>query len=340
MLGLIGIVVTFAMVFGSYVMAGGKFGIILHAAPHEFMAIFGAAVGAFMLANKGNIIKATLKDLKKAFGGPKWKPQDYKDLLCLMFSILKLVRTKGMIALEQHIENPEQSAIFQQYPKIMHDHFAIELICDTLRMITMSFEDPHQVEDVMEKQLEKHHHETAAPQHAVQTMADGIPALGIVAAVLGVIKTMASLDQDDTLDQVVLESSDGRQFTARRSLWVQYCGFVATMLRDPTCTVVTVPRVDAVTLEMLVNFLPQFHQWSHWRLADDLRASPASLTYFAQVHHNQLMQLSSGQFAPVLMALAYLEMPALGIVVRARLAQMCTEDLRRASRSKCAQRVK
>jgi chemotaxis protein MotA len=195
MLGLIGIVVTFAMVFGSYVMAGGKFGIILHAAPHEFMAIFGAAVGAFMLANKGNIIKATLKDLKKAFGGPKWKPQDYKDLLCLMFSILKLVRTKGMIALEQHIENPEQSAIFQQYPKIMHDHFAIELICDTLRMITMSFEDPHQVEDVMEKQLEKHHHETAAPQHAVQTMADGIPALGIVAAVLGVIKTMASISE-------------------------------------------------------------------------------------------------------------------------------------------------
>ncbi len=195
MLGLIGIVVTFAMVFGSYVMGGGKFAIIMHAAPHEFMAIFGAAVGAFMLANKSNIIKATLKDLKKAFAGPKWKAQDYKDLLCVLFSILKLVRTKGMIALEQHIENPEQSAIFQQYPKIMHDHFAIELICDTLRMITMSFEDPHQVEDVMEKQLEKHHHETAAPQHAVQSMADGIPALGIVAAVLGVIKTMASISE-------------------------------------------------------------------------------------------------------------------------------------------------
>lgn len=195
MLGLIGIVVTFAMVFGSYVLGGGKFGIIMHAAPHEFMAIFGAAVGAFMLANKGNVIKATLKDLKKCFGGPKWKPQDYKDLLCLLFTILKLVRTKGMIALEQHIENPEQSPIIQQYPKIMHDHFAIELICDTLRMITMSFEDPHQVEDVMEKQLEKHHHETAAPQHAIQAMADGIPALGIVAAVLGVIKTMASISE-------------------------------------------------------------------------------------------------------------------------------------------------
>ncbi len=195
MLGIIAIVLTFAMVFGSFVLGGGKFDIIAHAAPHELMAIMGAAVGAFMLANKSNVIKATLKDLKKAFAGPKWKPQDYKDLLSLMFTILKLVRTKGMIALEQHIENPEQSAIFQQYPKITHDHFAVEFICDTLRMITMSFEDPHQVEDMMEKLLEKHHHETAAPQHAIQSMADGIPALGIVAAVLGVIKTMASISE-------------------------------------------------------------------------------------------------------------------------------------------------
>lgn len=195
MLGGIAVVVVFAMVFGSFIMAGGKFGIIAHAAPHEFMCIMGAAVGAFMLGNKGNVIKQTLKDLKKPFSGPKWKAADYKDLLSLMFTILKLVRTKGMIALEQHIENPEQSAIFQQYPKILHDHFAVEFICDTLRMITMSFEDPHQVEDMMEKQLEKHHHEVAAPQHAVQTMADGIPALGIVAAVLGVIKTMSSISE-------------------------------------------------------------------------------------------------------------------------------------------------
>lgn len=195
MLGIIGIVVVFAMVFGSYVLAGGKFGIIIHAAPHEFMAIGGAAVGAFMIANKGSVIKAAIKDMGKSFKGPKWKAQDYKDILALLFTILKLVRTKGMIALEQHIENPEQSSIFQQYPKIMHDHFAVDFICDTLRMMTMSFEDPHQVEDMMEKQLEKHHHELLAPAHAIQTMADGIPALGIVAAVLGVIKTMSSISE-------------------------------------------------------------------------------------------------------------------------------------------------
>ena len=195
MLGIIGIVLVFAMVFGSYVMSGGKIGIILEAAPHEFMAIGGAAIGSFMIGNKGNVVKGALKDFGKAFKGPKWKAQDYKDLLALLFTILKLVRTKGMVALEQHIENPEQSAIFQQYPKILHDHFAVDFICDTLRMITMNFEDPHQLEDMMEKQLDKHHHELLGPAHSIQTMADGIPALGIVAAVLGVIKTMGSISE-------------------------------------------------------------------------------------------------------------------------------------------------
>lgn len=195
MLGIIGIAVVFAMVFGSYVMAGGKFGIILHAAPHEFMAIGGAAVGAFLIGNKGSVIKASLKGVGKSFKGPSWKAQDYKDLLCVLFMILKLVRTKGMVALEQHIENPEQSSIFSQYPKIVHDHFAVDFICDSLRMVTMNFEDPHQLEDMMEKALEKHHHEVAAPAHSIQTMADGVPALGIVAAVLGVIKTMASISE-------------------------------------------------------------------------------------------------------------------------------------------------
>jgi len=193
MLPIIGVVVVFVCVFVTYIISGGKIEIILEAAPHELMTIFGSAIGAFMIANKTEVIKKTLKDMKKAFAGGKWKAQDYKDLLCLLFSILKLVRTKGMIALEQHIEKPEESAVFKQYPKIMHDHFAIDFICDTLRMFTMSFEDPNQVEDMMEKQLEKHHHEAIAPQGSMQSMADGMPALGIVAAVLGVIKTMASI---------------------------------------------------------------------------------------------------------------------------------------------------
>ncbi len=195
MLVILGIAVVFGMVFGGFVLAGGKFAIILKALPYEMMMIGGAATGAFMIANKGVVIKKTLKDIKKVFGTGKWKPQDYKDLLCLMFTLLKLIRTKGMISLEQHIENPQQSSIFKNYPRIANDHFAIDFICDTLRMMTMNFEDPHQVENMMENLLEKHHHEAAAPAHALQTVADGLPALGIVAAVLGVIKTMASINE-------------------------------------------------------------------------------------------------------------------------------------------------
>lgn len=195
MLGIIGIVIVFVAVFVVYAVSGGKMEVIIHAAPHELGTIFGAAVGAFLISNKSDVAKGVLKDLKKVFKGPKWKAQDYKDLLSLLFTLLKLVRTKGMVALEQHIENPDQSPIFQQYPRILHDHFAVSFLCDTLRMMTMSFDDAHQVETVMEAVLEKHHMELHARSHAVQSMADAMPALGIVAAVLGVIKTMSSITE-------------------------------------------------------------------------------------------------------------------------------------------------
>lgn len=195
MLVIIGLIFTMSMVFGGFTLAGGKFTVIVKALPFEMMMIGGAATGSFCVANKGVVVKKTLKDIKKVLGNGKWKGEDYKGLLCLLFAISKLIRSKGMIAVEQHIETPESSALFNGYPNIVKDHFATAFICDTLRMMTMNFEDPHQVEDMMEKQLEKHHHEAAAPAHALQTMADGIPALGIVAAVLGVIKTMSSIDQ-------------------------------------------------------------------------------------------------------------------------------------------------
>jgi chemotaxis protein MotA len=133
--------------------------------------------------------------LGKVFAGAKWKASDYRDLLSLLFLLTKTMKSKGVIALESHIEKPHDSTIFQKFPKIMKDHFAIDFICDTLRMMTMNLEDPHQVEDAMEKQLEKHHHEALHPAHALQSMADALPALGIVAAVLGVIKTMGSITE-------------------------------------------------------------------------------------------------------------------------------------------------
>jgi len=195
MFQIIGIVLLFALVFGSFIMSGGNIGVILHAAPHELMAILGAGVASYLIANSMTVIKATGAGMGKVFKGPKWKPQDYRDLLALLFLLTKTMKSKGVIALESHIENPTESAIFSRFPNIMKDHFAIDFICDTLRMMTMNLEDPHQVEDAMETQLEKHHHEALAPSHAVQTLADALPALGIVAAVLGVIKTMGAITE-------------------------------------------------------------------------------------------------------------------------------------------------
>ena len=195
MFQIIGIVLLFGLVFGSFLISGGKMDVILHAAPHELMAILGAGIAAFMMANSMTVIKSSLGGLGKTFAGPKWKKADYKDLLSLLFQLTKTMKSKGVIALESHIEKPAESSIFQKFPKIMKDHFAIDFICDTLRMMTMNLEDPHQIEDAMEKQLEKHHHEAAMAPHALQNLADGLPALGIVAAVLGIIKTMGSITE-------------------------------------------------------------------------------------------------------------------------------------------------
>jgi len=195
MFQIIGIVLLFGTVFGSFIMTGGKIGVVLEAAPHELMAILGAGIAAFLISNSMTTIKATGGALSKVFKGPKWKSTDYKDLLSLLFLLTKTMKSKGVIALESHIEKPTESTIFSRYPRLMKDHFAIDFICDTLRMMTMNLEDPHQVEDAMEKQLEKHHHESQSPSHAMSSLADALPALGIVAAVLGVIKTMGSITE-------------------------------------------------------------------------------------------------------------------------------------------------
>ena len=194
MFGLIGIVVIFVMVFGGYLLAGGKLGIILKSLPFEFMMIGGAALGAFLISNGLGAIKQTLKDVGKVFKGPKWKPDDYRDLLCLLFSLIRIAR-QNPVSLEAHIEDPENSDLFGKYPKIQHDHEAVELISDTLRSASMNYDDPHQVEEVLEKRMETSLHHAMHSSHALQTVADGLPALGIVAAVLGVIKTMGSIDQ-------------------------------------------------------------------------------------------------------------------------------------------------
>ena len=153
MIGLFGIVIVFGMVFGGYLAAGGKMTIIVKALPFELTMIGGAAIGAFLIANDGGMVKHTLKDLAKVFKGTRWKPQDYRDLLCLLFELIRLAR-QNPVALEEHIEAPADSAIFQRYPRILADAEAVALICDTLRSASMNYDDPHQVEEVLEKRME------------------------------------------------------------------------------------------------------------------------------------------------------------------------------------------
>lgn len=194
MFGMIGIVVTFAMVFGGYVLAGGHLEVIMHSLPHEMMMIGGAALGSFLLSNETATIKHALAGLGRSLKGPKWHEADLQDVLCLMFQLLRIARANP-VELEGHIEEPANSPIFQAYPKILKDEQAVALITDTLRSASLNYDDPYQVEEMLSQRIGLMNEEAMHGSHALQNMADALPALGIVAAVLGVIKTMSSIDQ-------------------------------------------------------------------------------------------------------------------------------------------------
>lgn len=195
MMSLVGLGLLLAMVFGGYLLAGGKFGIILGALPFEMMMIGGAAAGAFLMSNSMHDIRHTLHGFGKILKGARYGKSDYVEMLSLLYWFVRLAQQKGAMALEPHIEKPEESPAFARFPKIKADRHAVALICDYLRMVGMNADDPHQIEDVMARELKKVKEEEMHPSHALQHIADALPALGIVAAVLGVIKTMASIDQ-------------------------------------------------------------------------------------------------------------------------------------------------
>ena len=193
----IGLVILLVMVFGGFVFTGGDIGPIAHALPHEMLIIGGAAVGALIIGNSGKELKALAQGVGKVFRGPQYRKQDFLDCIFLVSKLMKTLRVEGPVALEPHIEDPKSSSIFAEYPRLMGDATLIHLICDTLRLVVVSSGtlDPHAVEDVMDNSLKTHHHESIRPANNLQTLADALPALGIVAAVLGVVKTMGSIDQ-------------------------------------------------------------------------------------------------------------------------------------------------
>lgn len=190
---IIGIVVIFGCVLGSFIGMGGHLDVLIQ--PFEVIIILGSAMGAFVIGNTGPVLKQTLGIFGILFKGPKYNKQAYIDLLGLQFSIFKLIQSKGVLALEPHIENPESSSIFSQFPSFMKDHHAVEFMCDYLRMVTLGTRVVHEMEALMDEELETHHQEQERLVGAIQGLADGTPALGIVAAVLGVIHTMGAISE-------------------------------------------------------------------------------------------------------------------------------------------------
>ena len=190
-----GLALILLCVFGGFVLAGGRLGIIAGALPHELMMIAGAGAGAFIIANSGTALRRALAGVRRAIEGERWSRDDYRDLLCLLFLIVKTLRAKGLLAVESHIERPEDSRLFAAFPRNAADPVMVALLCDNVRKMTMNFDDPHQMADAMEADLDRHLAEEYEAQGALQTLADSLPALGIIAAVLGVIKTMGSIDQ-------------------------------------------------------------------------------------------------------------------------------------------------
>jgi chemotaxis protein MotA len=191
LLVIIGYVVVTASVFGGFAIAGGHLAALLQ--PVELLMIGGAATGAFLVGNNGKAIKATLKALPTLLKGSKHTKALYMELMTLLFEILSKVRKEGLMSIEGDVESPEESPIFSKYPAILADHHIVEFMTDYLRLMVSGNMDAFQIENLMDNEIETHHAEGEVPAHVIAKMGDALPAFGIVAAVMGVVHTMASV---------------------------------------------------------------------------------------------------------------------------------------------------
>ena len=188
---IVGYVVVLGAVFGGFIMAGGHIASLFQ--PVELLMIGGSALGAFFVANTPKTVKATLKALPSLLKGSKFSKALYIDLLSMLYEILAKVRKEGLMSIESDVENPEASPIFSKYPHIQKDHHAMEFLTDYMRMMVGGNLNAFEIENLMDNEIETHHHEGEVPIHALAKLADGLPAFGIVAAVMGVVHTMESV---------------------------------------------------------------------------------------------------------------------------------------------------
>ena len=226
----IAIAMVFVLTFGGLLVAAGVeagthliVASILPAMPAEMMIIFGVGIAAFLISNPTSLVKQTLSAFKCLKEPAAHDKESYIDLLSLLYTLFKMARTKGWLSLEQHIEQPEDSELFGQFRRVKDNHHALVFLCDYLRIISLGNDSPHEIEALMDEEIETITHHEEHPGHAMQTMADGLPALGIVAAVLGIIKTMASINQPPEILGKMIGSALVGTFLG---VWLSY-GFVA-----------------------------------------------------------------------------------------------------------------
>jgi chemotaxis protein MotA len=190
---IIGIIIVFGSVFGGYVLSSGHLLALFQ--PFELLIIGGGALGAFIIANPGKVIGQVFKGVPGLVGGSKFTKQSYMDLLTLMFKLFAKARKEGLMALETDIDEPKESEIFNQFPKILANHHMLDFICDYLRLMVGGNMNAIELENLMDVELDTHHHEVITPSGALQTVADGLPGFGIVAAVMGVVITMGYISE-------------------------------------------------------------------------------------------------------------------------------------------------
>jgi chemotaxis protein MotA len=192
---IVGWLLALGCIFGVYIMHGGNISVILHALPFEMITIFGAALGAFLANNQMKVVKSSLAGLGRCFKGSKFSKARYMELLALMYDILQKARKEGLMSIEKDVEDPHNSPLFQKYPTVGNDHHVTEFITDYLRMMVSGNLNAHEIESLMDSEIETHHQEEHAAVAAIARLAGGLPAFGIVAAVLGVVNTMGSVGQ-------------------------------------------------------------------------------------------------------------------------------------------------
>jgi chemotaxis protein MotA len=222
---IIGLLTVIACTFGGYVLEGGHMEVLLKAAPLELVIMGGTVAGGFIIGNPSIVMKRTMRGIGMLLKKPKYNKAAFVEALCMMYQVFKLAKTKGLLVLEQHIEKPHDSALFGNFPGFQHNHHATDFFCDYLRLVTLGSDKPYELEALMDEEIEVHHGEDAAMVGALQTVADSLPAIGIVAAVLGVIHTMGSITEPP---EVLGRLIGGALVGTFMGVWMAY-GFIGPM---------------------------------------------------------------------------------------------------------------